>query len=97
MHCIHVQHQVSLGSGDSLRAVKDFEKFADSCGVKIKGHRADNHPFNSKLFHEHFEENNQEIDCSGIDAHHQNAIADPHIRAVAKWAQSSLLHECLLQ
>ena len=63
---IYVHNQVTSRAGDTLRSKIQFEKFARSCGVRLKSVRTDNFPFASHAITEHLSECGQEIDYSGV-------------------------------
>jgi hypothetical protein len=87
-----VYFQVSLGASDTIRSKLDFERFALSCGVTVKGYRTDNGIFTKLDFLKEIEENLQRISVSGVGAHHQNGVAERGIRTIVTKARSQLLH-----
>ena len=46
---IHINHQTSLYTGDTLQGKHSFEEFASSVGVKVDEYRADNHIFSVSI------------------------------------------------
>jgi hypothetical protein len=92
---VHLQHQVSLRVGETLRAKHSFEKFAASHGVKISGFRADNVPFAASEFVADLESKGQAIDYSGTGAHHQNGVAERAIQTITRWSRAMLLHSII--
>jgi hypothetical protein len=72
-----------------------FERFATTCGHKIKSFRADKMPFASKEFQADLVTKGQEITFSGVGAHNQNGVAERAIQTVTQWASSMLLHHAL--
>jgi hypothetical protein len=93
---IHIVNQVGLTSGETLRAKKKFEQFADSFGIQIKSYLADNVPFGTDAFLRNIESNNQTIEFSGVGAHHQNGVAERSIQTVTQWARAMLLHSVIM-
>jgi hypothetical protein len=93
---LYLQHQVALTAGETLRAKKKFEQFADQYGIRIKRYRADNVPFGSAAFLQNLKDNGQEIDFSGTGAHHQNGVAERSLQTVTRWARSMLLHAVIM-
>ena len=89
---VFTKNQVSLRAGDTVTSKQAFEKWAHTFGVKIKSYRADNVPFNSEHFKKHVKIAEQEIDFSGVGAHHQNGVAERAIRTVVSWARTMMLH-----
>ena len=70
---VFVENQVSLMAGDTIRAKRNFENFARTCGVNIEQYRGDNGVFKAKDFVDECEIRSQKIDFSGVGAHHQMA------------------------
>ena len=89
---IFLKNQTSLRTGETLVTKRLFEQFAANHGVTIKQIRADNHPFGSKEFREDCLMKNQDVDYSGVGAHHQNSVAERALRTVMSWARASMLH-----
>ena len=81
---IHCECQVSLRTGSTIQTKNTFQKFAAAVGVILKHFRADNAPFGSKEFLEDLELNGQDIDFSGVGAHHQNGVAERALQTVTK-------------
>ena len=68
----------------------------DYSGVQVKGYHADNTPFNAKAFQENLKFQNQTIDFSGVEAHHQNGVAEREILTITNIARTMLLHAILM-
>jgi hypothetical protein len=92
---IFLVNQTSLRVGETLLSKVAFERFAKTCGHKIRSFRADNMPFSSKEFQADLVTKGQEITFSGVGAHHQNGVAERAIQTVTQWARSMLLHQAL--
>jgi hypothetical protein len=86
---IHIVNQVGLTSGETLRAKKKFEQFAETFGIQIKSYLADNVPFGTDAFLRNIESNNQTIEFSGVGAHHQNGVAERSIQTVTHITKTS--------
>ena len=90
---IHVEHQVSLGTADTLTSKRIFERMALSHGVIIKNYHGDNGAaFTSREFNRHIIDMEQGFTYSGVGAHHQNGVAERAIRTVVTRARTMMLH-----
>ena len=79
---IHVEHQVSLSAGDTIRSKRNFERLLYNHGVIVKSYRADNGVFSSADFEAEILRGSQTITFSGVGAQHQNGVAERAIRTV---------------
>ena len=64
----------STSQEENLAGKSDFERWADTFGVKIKRYHADNGRFSKQAFISEIEDTNQNITFCGVGYHHQNAI-----------------------
>jgi hypothetical protein len=87
---VHFQHSTS--TQETLVGKQRFERNAYQYNVTIKSYRADNGVFRSKDFKSDIDKNNQHITYCGVGAHHQNGVAECHIRTIVEKARTSLLH-----
>ena len=92
---VHVKHQVSLATGETLGSKHDFEQLARLYGISVKGYHTDNHPFSSKEFQEDLELQGQKFTTSGVSAHFQNGVAERAIQTITSWARAMLMHQLL--
>ena len=92
---IHIECQVSLKSGETIKGKHRFQNWAKKKGVNLRHFRADNHPFNSKEFQEDFDLFDQDITFSGVGAHHQNGVVERAIQTVTHWARAMMMHQLL--
>jgi hypothetical protein len=67
---IFTGNQVSLKSGETVRAKQAFEQIMHKHGHKVKSYCADNVPFNSTEFRAELTRLDQTINFSGVGAHH---------------------------
>ncbi len=72
-----------------------FDQFAATHGVTLQKIRADNHPFGSAEFRADCKDKNQELDFSGVGAHHQNGVAERALLTCTSWARAIMLHALL--
>ena len=83
---VFIQHQVSLQTGETLKAKHKFEQHAQEHGVATKEYHAVNSPFGNAEFVHSIKANNQTIKFSGVSAHHQNGVAECTIKTISSWA-----------
>ena len=72
-----------------------FEQFARSVGVTLKNFRVDNHPFGAQEFREDCANKGQDLDFSGVGAHHMNGVSERALQTVVSLARSAMLHSLL--
>jgi hypothetical protein len=82
----------SLSSVETVEAKEAFERYAKHHGVEIMAYHAGNGRFADNLFKSHVETCRQKLTFCGVDAHHQNGIAERRIRDITESAQTMLLH-----
>ena len=92
---IHVEPQLGFSTSESIRAVITFEKLCLDNGTLIQKFLADNGAFKAKDFVNHIRNNNQRIQYCGVNAHHQNGIAERNIRTVSDMSRAMMLHASL--
>ena len=78
----YVSTQVSLRAGETIVHKQKFEQIANTFGVKILNYRGDNGIFKSAEFKQHIKLKDQNIDFSGVGAHHQNGVAERAIQKI---------------
>ncbi len=78
---------------DSILAAKsDFERFSSTSNVTIRRYHCDNGVFADNAFRAACEASSQRITFCGTNDHHQNGIAERHIRDLRDIARSMLLY-----
>ena len=87
--------QTSTSGEQTVEAKHKFETFAKNCNVTIKYYHADNRIFNSQIFKESCITNQQTQSFCGVNAHHQNAIAENKIRTVISLARAMLFNSMM--
>jgi hypothetical protein len=83
---------ISTGAKEAISAKHQFELFASGFNRQIKRYHADNGIFATKLFRESCTRNKQQLSFCGVDAHHQNGIAERSIRTITEQARTMLIH-----
>jgi hypothetical protein len=89
---LHFTPHISTGAKEAVSAKHRFELFASSFNRPIKKYHADNGIFATKLFRDSCTKNHQQITFCGVDAHHQNGIAEWYIRTITEQARTMLVH-----
>jgi hypothetical protein len=87
---VHLQE--TTNAKETVEAKDAFERFAKRHGVTIKHYHADNGIFASKTFRRAIIRANQTITFCGVNAHHQNGVAERRIRDLSECARAMLLH-----
>lgn len=90
-----IHHQVSMRVGETLIGKHNLERHARQHGFKIKGYRADNHPFEAVAFLQDLELQDQTITYSGVGAHHQNGVAERGLQTTTTWARAMMMHQLI--
>ena len=93
---VHVEHQTSTSTHDTLRAKESFELFCRDHGVLPQKYVSDNATaFTSKRFSEHLAVHRQINSFAGAGAHHHNGHAERSIRAMMSIARTMMLHSAI--
>jgi hypothetical protein len=77
---------------ETLKGKNTFKKGAAQLYFKIRTFKADNAPFSSLGFKNNVKNKGQEITFSGVDAHHQNGVAEHAIKTITSWVRTMMLH-----
>ena len=88
-------HQSSLDASTTIKAKVDFERKARDAGVVVQSFMTDNGIFTSHAFNSHLHSTNQRVSFCGINAHHQNGIAEVAIKTHITKSRALLLHAML--
>ena len=88
----YVHPQKSLSAEETLQAKHEFEAFAASHNVKVKHYHADNGRFAENAWINDLSNKGQTISYCGVEAHHQNGIAEKTIRDLQDQARTMILH-----
>lgn len=82
----------STGAQEALQGKARLERFSAEHGVKINHFRSDNGVCVTKAYKNAVQASNQTIDFCGVNAHHQNGIAERTIRTFHDQARTMLIH-----
>jgi hypothetical protein len=84
--------QRSTNADETIQAEEAFERYANSHGIKIHHYHADNGRFAENKWTEHVKVSSQTMTFSGVNAHHQNGVAERRIRHLQDQARTMLIH-----
>ncbi len=87
---VHIQNDSS--AEQTIAAKRAFERYAQTLGVVIKHYHCDNGIFKARDFLEEVYASRQTISFCGVNAHHQNGVAEHRIRTLTESARTQLQH-----
>ena len=82
--------QTSTEGPITVEAKHEFERFSKNCGVEISNYHADNKIFNEQTFRESCVSAGQAQSFCGVNAHHQNGVAERQIKTIISLARAML-------
>ena len=86
-------HLQKTGSAEeTLEGKRAFETIARNSGITIKGYHADNGIFRANAWVNDCNVKSQRLTFAGVNAHHQNGIAERRIRTLQELARTMLIH-----
>ena len=88
----HVVPQRSTSAEDTIEAKRQFEAFAETCGVKVTHYHADNGIFADNKWRAALRDDRQTLSFCGVNAHFQNGVAERRIRELQDSARTMLVH-----
>ena len=88
----YVYLQKTATAEETLKAKMAFELHARESGIAVKGYHADNGIFKANAWINHCNLRNQAMTYAGVNAHHQNGIAERRIRELQDMARTMLIH-----
>jgi hypothetical protein len=97
-HCssfIHVEHQVTLTSHETLAAKHTYERILSDMGVIAQSYQSDNGVFSSKDYLAELTTFKQTSRFAGVGAHHQNGVAERAIQTIMSMARTMMLHAAI--
>ena len=84
--------QSTASADETITAKKAFEAFARQHGVTIRGYHADNGIFKANKWMESCRSQSQSLTFAGVNAHHQNGVAERRIRTLQELTRAMLIH-----
>ena len=68
--------QKTCSAEETIEAKRAFEQYAENRGVRVQAYHADNGIFKAKKWVEECRQRKQDFTFAGVNAHHQNGIAE---------------------
>ena len=84
--------QSTASADETITAKKAFEAFARQHGVTVRGYHADNGIFKANKWVESCRSQSQNLTFAGVNAHHQNGVAERRIRTLQELTRAMLIH-----
>ena len=84
--------QKTCSAEESIEAKRAFEQYAANRGVRVQAYYADNGIFKAKKWIEECQKRKQNLTFAGVNAHHQNGIAEQRIRELQEMTRVMLIH-----
>ena len=88
----YVHLMTEMNAATTVAAKQAFERLLHSYGVTVKSYHADNGLFDTKAFRANIQTSHQNLTFCGVNAHHQNGIAERRIKDITEGARTALLH-----
>ena len=90
MGCVYLQKTHS--AEETIEAKRAFEQYAENRGVRVQAYHADNGIFKAKKWVEECRQRKQDLTFAGVNAHHQNGIAERRILELQETTRAMLIH-----
>ena len=84
--------QKTCSAEETIEAKRAFEQYAEYRGVRVQAYHADNGIFKAKKWVEECRPRKQDLTFAGVNAHHQNDIAERRIRELQETTRAMLIH-----
>ena len=84
--------QSTATADETIQAKRAFEEFARQHGVIVRGYHADNGIFKANKWMESCRRQDQSLTFAGVNAHHQNGMAERRIRSLQELTRAMLIH-----
>ena len=88
--------QTGATADETILAKRAFEAFSRNHGVTIESYNADNGIFRSNKWVQACRQDNQPLSFAGVNAHHQNGLAERRIRSLQDMTRAMLIHASTL-
>ena len=87
---VHLQKSASVE--ETIQGKKTFEKYAQDHGVIVRAYHADNGIFRANKWVTDCRDKGQTLTYAGVNAHHQNGVAERRIRTLQELTRTMLIH-----
>ena len=84
--------QKTCSAEETIEAKRAFKKYAMNRGVTVQAYHADNGIFKAKKWMEECYPQKQNLTFAGVNAHHQNSIAERRICKLQETTRAMLIH-----
>ena len=84
--------QKTCTAEETIEAKRTFEQYAANRGVTVRAYHADNGVFKANDFVNECRSKGQPLTFAGVNAHHQNGMAERRIRELQELTRTSLIH-----
>ena len=84
--------QKTCSAEETIEAKRAFKQYAKNRGVRVQAYHADNGIFKAKKWVEECRQRKQDLTFAGVNAHHQNGVAERRIRELQEMTRAMLLH-----
>lgn len=88
----YVYMQKTASAKETLEGKKAFELYASKAGVQVQAYHADNGVFRANAWMAACYHQGQSMSFAGVNAHHQNGIAERRIALLQQLTRSNLFH-----
>ena len=89
---IHVEHQLCFSSSETNRAKQAYESHCLDHGIMVDSYLVDNGGFKVSTFVKHIRESVQRLRFCGVNAHHQNGVAERAVKTISDTSRAMILH-----
>jgi hypothetical protein len=88
----YVYLQKTASAEETVEGKKAFERYAKRHGITVENYHADNGIFKARLWTDTCAKDGQGLTFAGVNAHHQNGVAERRIKELQEMARSMLIH-----
>ena len=88
----YVHLQKTASAEETIQGKKAWEKLCEGYGIKVKAYHADNGVFKAHAWMEEVRRSGQNMTFAGVNAHHQNGLAENRIKQLQNLARAQIIH-----